>query len=45
MAPVQSGFLYQIESLCEDRIKKWLDNPFYEQKQIIEMAQLKLFDG
>ncbi len=26
-------------------LKKWLDNPFYEQKQIIEMAHLKLFDG
>ncbi|WP_134088320.1 IS4 family transposase [Olivibacter sp. XZL3] len=26
-------------------LKKWLDNPFYEQKQIIQMAQLKLFDG
>src|SRR5690606_9259617 len=24
---------------------KWLDNPFYEHKQIIQLAQLKLFDG
>lgn len=26
-------------------LNKWLDNPFYEHKQIIEMAQLELFDG
>ncbi len=24
---------------------QWLDKPFYEHKQIIELAQLKLFDG
>jgi len=26
-------------------LKNWLDNPFYDQKQIIEIAQMKLFDG
>lgn len=26
-------------------LKNWLDNPFYDQKQIIEIAQMRLFDG
>lgn len=26
-------------------LHKWLDNPFYEHKQLIKMTQLKLFDG
>jgi len=26
-------------------LKNWLDNPFYDQKQIIKIAQMRLFDG